>query len=193
MHCEAISLIFSKSPLSAKELIVTSWTTEKSDRSFAKSFQLYNKPSDKSFIQIKNKRGPNTDPCGTPEVIPFHKEIWSFNSTLCFRYFKKSLKTFSRFPDIPLRLNFRINPLWWYLGWYHQLLFKLPYYTFIKWGIINGESNLENTKCWWQFEWRNRWKPDSMTRFGWEVNIKFIKDEDESRKRVGSLINWCSP
>ena len=193
MHCEAISLIFAKSPLSAKELIVRSWTTEKSDESFAKSFQLDNKPSDKSFIQIKNKRGLNTDPCGTPEVIPFHKKFWSFNNTLCFRCFKKSLKTFSRFQDIPLRLNFRINLLRWYLGWYHQLLFIVPYSTFTKWRIIDGWIKLREHQVMMTVWVKKALKTRPMTRFGWEVNIKFIKDEDESKKWVGWIIHWCSP
>ena len=54
------------------------------------------------------------------------------------------------------------------------------------------KSNLANTYWWWKFGWREGWKPDSMARFGWKVNIKSIQDEDESSKLVGSLINWCS-
>ena len=56
------------------------------------------------------QRGLKTDSCGTPEVIPFQEEFWPFNTTLCFQYFKKSFKRYNRFPDIPLRLNFRISP-----------------------------------------------------------------------------------
>ena len=37
------------------------------------------------------------DSCGTPEVIPFQEERWPFNTTLCFRYFKKSCKRFTGF------------------------------------------------------------------------------------------------
>ena len=41
------------------------------------------------------------------------------------------------------------------------------------------KSNLANT--------------NSMTKFGGEVNIKSIQDEDESSKWVAALINSCSP
>ena len=34
-------------------------------------------------MKIKNKRGPNTDPCGTPEFIFLQSEVWLFNTTLC--------------------------------------------------------------------------------------------------------------
>ena len=55
------------------------------------------------------------------------------------------------------------------------------------------KSNLANTNWWWQFGWREGWKPDYMTRFVWEVNIESIEDEDESSKWAGLLIHWCSP
>ena len=42
-------------------------------------------------------------------MIPFQEEFWPFYTTLSFRYFKKSFKTCNRFPDIPLRVNFRIS------------------------------------------------------------------------------------
>ena len=32
-------------------------------------------PSGKSFIYIKNKSGPNTDPSSTPEFIFFQSEV----------------------------------------------------------------------------------------------------------------------
>ena len=78
--------------------------------SSAKSLQFNDKPSGKSLIQIKNKRGPKINPCGTPEGIPFQKEFCTFNTTFCFWYFKKSFKRYKSFPDIPLRFNFRIPP-----------------------------------------------------------------------------------
>ena len=31
--------------------------------------------SGRSFMKIKNKRGPNTDPCGTPEFILLESEV----------------------------------------------------------------------------------------------------------------------
>ena len=38
------------------------------------------------------------------------QKFWPFNSTFCFRYFRKSLKTYNKFPYIPLPPNFRISP-----------------------------------------------------------------------------------
>ena len=56
------------------------------------------------------------------------------------------------------------------------------------------KSNLANTNWkWWQFRWREGWTPDSKTRFGWEVSTRSIQDEEEQRKWISSLINWCSP
>ena len=40
-------------------------------------------PSGKSFIYIKNKSGPNTDPCGTPEFIFLQLEVRPFKTTPC--------------------------------------------------------------------------------------------------------------
>ena len=42
---------------------------EKSKTSSAKILHIDIIPSANSFIYIKDKRGPNTDPCGTPEFI----------------------------------------------------------------------------------------------------------------------------
>ena len=34
-------------------------------------------------MYIKNKSGPSTDPCGTPDIIFFHSDDWPFKRTLC--------------------------------------------------------------------------------------------------------------
>ena len=44
-------------------------TSEKSEVSSAKMLHMEVIPSGNSFIYIKTKIGPNTDPCGTPEFI----------------------------------------------------------------------------------------------------------------------------
>ena len=43
-------------------------------------------------MRMKNKRGPNTDPYGTPEFIFLHSDIWPFNTTLCLWLSRKYLK-----------------------------------------------------------------------------------------------------
>ena len=52
-----------------------------------------------------------------------------------------------------------------------------------------NKSNLANINWWWQLGSREGWTPYSMTRFGWEVNIKSIQDEGESSKWVVSVFN----
>ena len=51
-----------------------------------------------------------------------------------------------------------------------------------------NKSNLANTNWWWKYHWREGWMPDSMTRFGWDVSIQSIQDEDES-KQMAWFIN----
>ena len=50
-------------------------TFEKSDISSANILHMEVITSGKSFIYIRNKSGPNTDPCGTPEFIFFQSEV----------------------------------------------------------------------------------------------------------------------
>ena len=53
----------------------TSSTFEKREVSLAKISYIDVIPSGRSFMQIKNKRSPNTDTCGTPELISLHSEV----------------------------------------------------------------------------------------------------------------------
>ena len=53
--------------------------------------------------------------------------------------------------------------------------------------------NLAYIIWWWQFEWSEGWTTDSITRLGWEVNIKSMQEEEFPRMWVGSLINCCRP
>ena len=52
--------------------------------------------------------------------------------------------------------------------------------------------NLAKTIWWWQLGWRDGWTPDSTTKFGCDVNIKSIYEEEFSNKWVGSLIHIIS-
>ena len=51
------------------------------------------------------------------------------------------------------------------------------------------KQNLAISNWWWEFGWKVVWKPDSMKKFGWEVNIKSTQNKDKSRKSFGALIN----
>ena len=74
-HWKAHSLIFSKSRFSFFVDSFTSSTFEKREVSLAKISHIDVIPSGRSFMQIKNKRGPNTDTYGTPEFISLHSEV----------------------------------------------------------------------------------------------------------------------
>ena len=37
------------------------------------------------------------------------------------------------------------------------------------------------------------WPPESLTKFGWSVNVRSIHEAECSIQCVGSFISWCSP
>ena len=57
-------------------------TCEKRNVSSAKTLQVDWMLSGKSLLYIRNKRGPRTKPCGTPDFINFQEEIWPLRTTL---------------------------------------------------------------------------------------------------------------
>ena len=50
------------------------------------------------------------EPWGTPALTLVHEEDSPFNTTLCFLFVKKFLKTFSKLPDILFSCNLNIRP-----------------------------------------------------------------------------------
>ena len=46
---------------------------------------------------------------------------------------------------------------------------------------------------WWELGYKDGWTPDSVIKFGCEVNIKSINEEEDSNICAGSLITWCKP
>ena len=63
--------------------------------------------SGRSFMSIKNRSGPNTDPCGTPETTSFHSEVWQFKTTLSMRFWRWFLKSESSSPWTPYVFNYK--------------------------------------------------------------------------------------
>ena len=53
------------------------------------------------LIKIKNNKGPNIVPCGTPEVTFDHSEYALFTKTLYFLLFKKFVTQLSTLPKMP--------------------------------------------------------------------------------------------
>ena len=88
-------------------------TTEKSGTLSAKSLKFVVRPTEKSFIQIINNNGPRIDPWGTPDSILDREQesSWSFNTTLCFLNFEKSVRVLKRLLDMPFCFNLKIRPL----------------------------------------------------------------------------------
>ena len=72
-------------------------------------------------------------------------------------------------------------------------LLIMPYFTFVRRWIMDFEFKFGICYWWWQFEWSEGWTPDSITRVGWEVNIKSMQEEEFPKMWVGSLINCCRP
>ena len=65
-------------------------------------------PSARSLILNKTRRGPKINPCGTPGVILVRGVTCPFKVTLCFLSFKKSDKTLSSLPEIPVCFGLKI-------------------------------------------------------------------------------------
>ena len=101
--------IFAKSLFSSGAEVLLSWITENKDVSSAKSLTFEDNPSDKSLIYIKNNNGPSMEPWATPALTSDQSEACPFNKTLCFLFFRKSQKRFSKLPDIPFCFNLKMR------------------------------------------------------------------------------------
>ena len=60
------------------------FTTEKREASSAKSLQFEERSFDKSFMPIRNNKGPKIEPCGTPAVTSSQDECGPFRTTRRF-------------------------------------------------------------------------------------------------------------
>ena len=56
-------------------------------------------------MYIRNKSGSNVEPWGSPALILTLDELWALRITLCFLFFRKSVKSLNKFPKVPLRLT----------------------------------------------------------------------------------------
>ena len=84
-HLYTQFLIISKSDFRVFWEFLVSMIFEKREVPPAKILRIYITPSGKWLIYIKNKRGNNTEPWGTPEFIFHESEFWLFKATVCFR------------------------------------------------------------------------------------------------------------
>ena len=44
---------------------------------------------------------------------------------------------------------------------------------------------------WWELGYKDGWSPDSVIKFGCEMNIRSIHEKEDSNICAGSLITWC--
>ena len=78
--------------------------------SSAKNFILDFISFSRSFIYIRNNRGPKTEPWGTPDSIWRKSEYEPFTATRCLRFVKYEESTFTREPEIPFCFSLKIKP-----------------------------------------------------------------------------------
>ena len=78
--------------------------------SSAKNLAIYERPSARSFIYIKNKRGPSMESWGTPAVTSDQEADCPLRTTLCFLSLKKFNNRFKRLPDMPFYFSLKIRP-----------------------------------------------------------------------------------
>ena len=97
-HWNAHLFIFFRSSFKFFADKVISWTTEKKEASSANSLGFETKLSERSLINIKEKRGTRIDPWGTPALTLTHEEYWPFQMTLCFLASRKSIIKFNKLP-----------------------------------------------------------------------------------------------
>ena len=78
--------------------------------SSANNLAIDERPSARSFIYIKNKRGPSMESWGTPAVTSALEEDCLLRTTLCFLSLKKFDNRFKRLPDMPFYFSLKIRP-----------------------------------------------------------------------------------
>ena len=68
------------------------------------------RPSAKSLIYIKNRKGPRIEPWGTPTLTSAQDEHWPFKTSLCFLLRRMSRKMLMISPLIPFWRSLKRRP-----------------------------------------------------------------------------------
>src|SRR5215813_2466938 len=107
-HCLVHSLIKSRSFCKrlASSLPLTTLITFASS---AKKLSLLSIVHPRSLMYIRNRRGPSTDPCGTPLPTSVHSEKLPLIITLCFLSVNHPLIQPSKSPPTPIFLYNFLN------------------------------------------------------------------------------------
>ena len=94
VHC----IILAKSLFKSFVTLLILCTVANNEVLSTNKFGLHWRSSDKSLIQIRNKRDPRIHPCGTPVRTSLQDECWQFRTTLCFRDFKNESSVYCSGP-----------------------------------------------------------------------------------------------
>ena len=69
----------------------------------------------------------------------------------------------------------------------------MPYFSFVRWGKWTFQLNFAYAIWWWQFGCKDGWTLESTTKFGCDVKMRSIQDEEFSNTCVGSFLIWRTP
>ena len=56
---------------------------------------------------------------------------------------------------------------------------------------IISKLNFAKMILWWELGYKDGWSPDSVIKFGCEMDIRSIHEKEDSNICAGSLITWC--
>ena len=79
-------------------LYMTPWQSADAHSLFSTSWNIL-------LVYWINRRGPNTLPCGTPEIIGIHSPAAPSTTTLCLRSERNSVQMYSLLPPTPIDFN----------------------------------------------------------------------------------------
>ena len=124
-------------------------------------------------------------------VVTHHRFMWNK-----IRYIFKIVLLKKEALSFILRLLNTLCQLNWWTALLISSVFPCP-----EWHISRSQGdgklifklNFEYTIWWWQFGCKDGWTPESTTKFGYDVKMRSIQDEEFSKTCVGSFMIWWSP
>ena len=105
-HLFAQGEIFSKSLFRIPAVSVGSLPKASREQSSANIKISLSSPTTISLIKIKNYKGPNLEPCGTPALISIMWDFAPSTTVYCFLSDRYDLNKVSKEPDIPICSSF---------------------------------------------------------------------------------------
>ena len=100
-------LNFTKSLFTSSVEVFTLYITENNEVA-ASNCLAFNKSPPMSFMYIRNRSGPNVEPCRSYTSTLAKKEAWLLSTPLCFLFLEKLNSKFKMLSDIPLCFSLKI-------------------------------------------------------------------------------------